>query len=104
MSMTYCGDCGVPINSDDDPGCFIDDDPYYEVAYKVLCETCRERYVREDMNVTRPGPIMTATEVLKLQAECGQHLGEWITPLLDRLLARLSKRGLITVENPDADC
>ncbi|KKL91417.1 hypothetical protein LCGC14_1894960 [marine sediment metagenome] len=51
MSMIYCGDCRVLIDSDDDPGCFIGDDPYYEVAHEVLCEACRERYVREDMKM-----------------------------------------------------
>ena len=53
MSMIYCGACALLIDSDDDPGCFIGDDPYYEVEHEVLCETCREAYVREDMKIDK---------------------------------------------------
>lgn len=40
MSMVRCDDCSRPIDSDDDPDCFIETSPTTTVC---LCETCRDR-------------------------------------------------------------
>lgn len=42
MSMVVCEHCDGPINSDDDPGCFIEN-PYDSKDVTILCEACRER-------------------------------------------------------------
>ncbi len=51
MSMIYCQGCTLLIDSDNDPECFVEENPYYETASTVLCEGCREQYVREDMRI-----------------------------------------------------
>jgi len=43
MSWTCCHDCGATINSDDDPGCFIEIGNMRRMTWAVpVCEACRE--------------------------------------------------------------
>jgi hypothetical protein len=44
MSMIICQGCDRLIDSDDDPGCFLD---VGSNQIKVLCESCRERLQQE---------------------------------------------------------
>lgn len=39
MSMDICADCTNPVDSDDDPECYVDTSPTSTVC---LCERCRE--------------------------------------------------------------
>ncbi len=41
MSMVICERCDRAIDSDDDPGCFIDNAGW--CADEIACESCRER-------------------------------------------------------------
>ena len=48
MSMIHCQGCALLIDSDADPACFVEDDPYDR---EVVCEGCREDVVREDIKM-----------------------------------------------------
>jgi hypothetical protein len=41
MSMVICEHCDGPIDSDDDPGCFVDHEGWCKD--EIICEPCRER-------------------------------------------------------------
>ena len=44
--MIYCEDCHIPIDSDDDPDCFVEVGNMRRMNFTIiLCETCR--YLRE---------------------------------------------------------
>lgn len=42
MSICTCEHCDTLIDSDDDPGCFVEN-PYDSRDVTTLCEICRER-------------------------------------------------------------
>lgn len=41
MSMICCERCDMPIDSDDDPECFVEV-PWLNMAERVWCEPCRD--------------------------------------------------------------
>lgn len=46
MSMISCDRCADPIDSDEDPDCFIEAPtciPYNKNLEEVVCESCREK-------------------------------------------------------------
>lgn len=48
MSMVMCESCDRPIDSDDDPECFVEVGNMRRLHQtKVLCEPCRERLWEE---------------------------------------------------------
>lgn len=49
MSMCRCDSCSRPIDSDDDPDCFIDTSP---TTTACLCQGCREENEEETNNQT----------------------------------------------------
>lgn len=56
MSIVICEHCDSPIDSDDDPGCFIDN-PYNSRDTTIVCEGCRERaYERQQESLMENGP------------------------------------------------
>lgn len=43
MSWTACQECGIAINSDDDPDCFVYIGNYKrQHGEKIMCEACRD--------------------------------------------------------------
>lgn len=55
MSLIPCEHCDAMIDSDDDPGCFIDN-PYDSRDTTILCEPCRERaYERHQESLMEGG-------------------------------------------------
>jgi uncharacterized protein with PIN domain len=58
MSMVICEDCDAPINSDDDPGCFVETGNMRRLHEEtVLCENCRERrWDRQQERLMEDGP------------------------------------------------
>lgn len=56
MSMIDCDDCGVLIDTDDDPGCFIEN-PYDGRDTTVWCLQCRENaYQKHQDKLMEDGP------------------------------------------------
>lgn len=56
MSMVICEHCDRAIDSDDDPGCFIDN-PYDSRDTTIVCEPCRESaYERQQERLMEDGP------------------------------------------------
>ena len=48
MSMCICADCDAPIDSDDDPDCFVEVGDMKRFHKTItLCEFCRERRINE---------------------------------------------------------
>ena len=44
MSMCICEACDAPIDSDDDPDCFVEVGNMRRMTFtKIYCESCRER-------------------------------------------------------------
>jgi hypothetical protein len=60
MSMIECDRCGIIIDSDEDPGCFLDN-PYDSRDTTVVCLACREREYdehQEKLMQDGPGPSL----------------------------------------------
>jgi hypothetical protein len=48
MSMTICGGCDAPIDSDDDPDCFVEVGNMRRLHQTIIrCETCRDQMQAE---------------------------------------------------------
>lgn len=65
MSMVTCERCDCAIDSDDDPGCFIEN-PYNSRDTRILCENCREcewdRY-QESLTEGGGGPSLREQQI-----------------------------------------
>ncbi|MGE0023964.1 MAG: hypothetical protein AB7S70_10080 [Hyphomicrobium sp.] len=68
MSMVTCEDCDAPIDSDDDPGCFVETGNMRRLhETTILCENCREkRWERNEQRLMQDG---SGPSLLEQQAE-----------------------------------
>jgi hypothetical protein len=49
MSMDVCHDCDRPVDTDDDPDCYIEVGNMRRLTQTIcVCEPCRERRIEED--------------------------------------------------------
>ena len=49
MSMDTCHLCSKYVDTDEDPGCYVDlDDENLKSVIRCVCEACREKYGLDD--------------------------------------------------------
>jgi ribosomal protein L37E len=64
MSMVICERCDAPIDSDADPGCFVETGNMRRLhETTIMCESCRERaYDRQQEDLAQDGAGPTLLE------------------------------------------